>query len=119
MVNWDNIWTNTKPTHLQFLSKEIETEKYIIENKGYVITLTRKTDGRIEKIFKRIASKNLQCNECPNGINKGDFYIRDKFFYDWFNYYTNSDSVKSNVNFICLDCWKIFIPKFVKHNWVI
>ena len=69
-----------------------------------------------ELIRKRTASRDLVCCECDKTIERGSFYIRDKFWYRNFNYCLG-ETIKTRVNFICLDCWKGDVPEGRSTNW--
>lgn len=87
---------------------------YLIKKNSYYIEIKPKnsSDKIKERINRRIASKNLRCDECYQPILKGDEYIRDKFWWhdDFF-------FVKKTVNFVCLSCWKGQIPIRVSTNF--
>jgi hypothetical protein len=88
-----------------------------------------------EVITLRKASKPLDCNECnwlqaygrkirdvfenkkniEAPIKKGDYYIRDKFYYPDWGYFESK--VKTITNFIYLKCWKGPTPGKSTKNW--
>jgi len=96
------------------------SDKFLVEDKGYFIQITRKEDNRVERIRKRKASKNIKCGECNNentsdhekSIRKGDEYIRDEFYYSGDSY----NHAWKRVNDVCLKCWRGELPSFRSTN---
>lgn len=92
---------------------DVRKTRYFTE----IITNYPYADKIKERINKRKASVNLVCYECCGIIEKGKYYIRDKFWYSSYNYYVGDDVVKTKVNFICLECWKGDVPSLTSTNW--
>ena len=97
------------------------TDLYIIRRNEFFVEVTSRTkrnDGRLkERWNKRKASKILICHECHQEIFKSELYIRDKFWYDGWMYYSETALPYTKVNFICLNCWKGEILEKTSTNW--
>ena len=84
----------------------------LTNRKGYFYDINKYDTSYNERVRRRKASKDLECEECDRGIKKGEEYVRDEFYFPGDEF----EHSYKKVNFICLKCWTKELPPLTSTN---
>ena len=91
---------------------KVRRNRYFLEISG------EQDSNKIREMIRlRVSTRVLTCHECAETIEKGQRYIRDKFWYNSYNSYLGQNVVVTKVNFICLKCWRGEVPLMESNNF--